>query len=149
MRSSLTQHRDIDALCTFETGANLIASQAPTRYAIRQVLDQELQRTLALRQSHARQARFTAGGSINDVARAGFDNKENLQSIVKAAATGTAVKKDFFGRVIEVKPLSELDRNAAERRVRREERKVWVTFHEGLNNAVRKPISLQEFLGGL
>lgn len=78
-----------------------------------------------------------------------FDNKENLKSIIQSAKTGMAVKKDFFGRVIEAKPLSELDRNVAEKRARREERKVWVTFHEGLNNAVRKPISLQEFLGGL
>lgn len=78
-----------------------------------------------------------------------FDNKENLESIVASAKTGTAIKKDFFGRVVEARPLSELDRNAAEKKARREERKVWVTFHEGLNNAVRKPISLQEFMTGL
>lgn len=58
------------------------------------------------------------------------------------------VKRDFFGRVIEAKPLAELDGNS-EKRVRKEERKVWVTYHEGLNNAVRKPISLMEFMRGL
>jgi chromosome transmission fidelity protein 18 len=74
-----------------------------------------------------------------------LDNKENMVEEAKAA---TLIKKDFFGRVIEAKPLAELDRNS-EKRARREERKVWVTFHEGLNNAVRKPISLGEFLRGL
>lgn len=55
------------------------------------------------------------------------------------------VMRDFFGRIIESKPLAELDGNC-DRRRRHEERKVWVTYHEGLNNAVRKPISLKEFL---
>lgn len=59
------------------------------------------------------------------------------------------MKRDFFGRVIEARPLSELDSNSAERRAKREEHKVWVTYHEGLNNAVRKPMSLEEFLKGL
>jgi chromosome transmission fidelity protein 18 len=27
-----------------------------------------------------------------------------------------------------------------------EERRVWVSFHEGYSNAVRKPITLKEFL---
>ena len=65
-----------------------------------------------------------------------------------------AVKRDFFGRIVEVKPLGELDANAvAETRERATKDvaggKVWVTYHEGLNNAVRKPLSLQEFLGNL
>ncbi len=85
------------------------------------------------------------------------DNKENLRADGDATKNGVShqqaaaalVKRDFFGRVVEVKPLAELDGNSAERRARREERKVWVTFHEGLNNAVRKPISLQEFMRAL
>lgn len=118
------------------------------------MLDQELQRTIALRNNQARNARFTAGG---DAAAAGLlpqaivleDNKENIDSIIESAKTATMIKKDFFGRVIEAKPLAELDGNSREKKAKREERKVWVTFHEGLNNAVRKPMSMRDFLRGL
>jgi chromosome transmission fidelity protein 18 len=78
-----------------------------------------------------------------------MDNKENLTAIIESAKSETVVKKDFFGRVIEAKPLAELDGNSREKKAKREERKVWVTYNEGLNNAVRKPMSLQEFLRGL
>jgi chromosome transmission fidelity protein 18 len=74
------------------------------------------------------------------------DDKEN--QAVLADKPDKLIKRDFFGRIIEAKALAELDRNA-ETRVRTEERKVWVTYHEGLNNAVRKPISLKDFLSGL
>ncbi|KAK5998232.1 Chromosome transmission fidelity protein 18 [Cladobotryum mycophilum] len=57
---------DIDALSTFETGSSLLSSQAPTRYAVRQVLDQELTRTIALRESAARQARFKSGHKVGE-----------------------------------------------------------------------------------
>ena len=145
-------HSDLDALSTFETGASLlVASQTPTRYAVRQVLDQELQRTMALRETAARQARFRAGNPSDPLALplTLMDNKENLKKIVEEAKDSTLIKRDFFGRIVEAKPLSELDRNSAEKRARREVRKVWVTFHEGLNNAVRKPISLREFMRAL
>lgn len=137
-------------MSAFETGINLISAQAPTRFAVRQVLDQELQRTLALRSTKARQARFTAGGGDDTDALpapslSALVDKENMAVDPKEA---TLIKRDFFGRVIEAKPLAELDVNS-EKRARREERKVWVTFHEGLNNAVRKPISLGDFLRGL
>jgi chromosome transmission fidelity protein 18 len=76
------------------------------------------------------------------------DNKENIKRIVENAKSATLIKKDFFGRVVEAKPLAELDANSREK-ARREERKVWVTFHEGLNNAVRKPMSMRDFMRGL
>lgn len=161
--------RDIDALATYETaGALVLAMQAPTRYAVRQVLDQELQRTIAQRENAARQARLRMGGDFpaghqHDF---GFDDKENLGSGAGKEKMGPAtsmanVKRDFFGRVIVESnaggPLGEVDGNATAGGGRRrrntgegqnEKGKVWVTFHEGLNNAVRKPISLEEFLRG-
>lgn len=151
----LTENSDLDALATYETAASLfLPSSAPIRYAVRQVLDQELQRTIAQREAQARQARFTAGATTSTAAAAlpmptihSLSNQENSYD-GKPAVT---VKRDFFGRVVEVRPLAELDVNAvAESRARKEgKKKVWVTYHEGLNNAVRKPITLQEFLGGL
>ncbi|KAK4148745.1 hypothetical protein C8A00DRAFT_38675 [Chaetomidium leptoderma] len=161
---------DLDTLATFETAsAYILASQAPTRYAVRQVLDQELHKTLAQKESAARQARLRAGGGpavvhVGDD-HAVFDDKENLnlnltlngkKSLVEDGKKVAAVKKDFFGRVIVERPLAETDGNAAaaggkggrRRREVVEAAKVWVTYHEGLNNAVRKPISLVEFMRG-
>ena len=66
-------HSDLDVLATFETaGAHILAAQAPTRFAVRQVLDQELYKTKVNRENAARQARFRAGGSDEDFH---FDDK--------------------------------------------------------------------------
>ena len=142
----LTNHRDLDALSTYETAANLLSSQAPTRYAVRQVIDQELQKTLLTLQAQARQARFLAGGDPTSSAPLPVIE---TKKILEDASSATAVKKDFFGRVIEARPLAELVGNDVENKIKREETKVWVTYHEGLNNAVRKPMSLQEFMRGM
>ncbi|KAK4125879.1 hypothetical protein N657DRAFT_662268 [Parathielavia appendiculata] len=155
---------DLDALATFETAsAYILASQAPTRYAVRQVLDQELQKTLAQKQTASRLARLRSGsGAPATTTRPDThhllldDDKEN-NGIAARAAVGEdkpRVKRDFFGRVIVERPLPEADGNAAGVKKRRNKEesgqgaKVWVTYHEGLNNAVRKPISLEEFMRG-
>lgn len=149
------QYRDLDALASYETASSiLLASQAPTRYAVRQVLDQELRRAIAERDAVSRQARMRGLVAPEQAERAQpaalvHCDKENGAGGISGTKITAAVKRDFFGRIVVVKPLSEVDANAAERKARREEKKVWVTYHEGLNNAVRKPISLQEFLGGL
>ncbi|CAH0021888.1 unnamed protein product [Clonostachys rhizophaga] len=141
---------DLDALSTFETAASLLSSQAPVRFAVRQALDQELQRTIALREAQARQARFKSGGGANDLLQAPvLDNKENLEPAAAQAKDATVVKRDFFGRIILAQPLAELAGNSEEKRAKREEQNVWITYHEGLNNAVRKPMSLHEFMRGL
>ncbi|TQS31316.1 hypothetical protein Golomagni_08407, partial [Golovinomyces magnicellulatus] len=142
---------DIDSLAMYETGVALLSSQAPTRYAVRQVLDQELRKSVAMREAEARQARFKAGGHEGDESTPAKDfkallaerEKENADLVKKAESL---IKRDFFGRVIVAKPLAEIDNNNGVRKVEREHRKVWVTYHEGLNNAVRKPITLQEFM---
>lgn len=152
----LTAYRDLDALAIFETASNVVlASQAPTRFAVRQVLDQELQKTIALRENALRQARFRAGNPFGQEETMAHEEKENKPpgpDMEKPLVP--SVKRDFFGRVIETTPLQERDANSGTERKRKstgesKERKIWVTFHEGLNNAVRKPISLQEFLRGL
>jgi chromosome transmission fidelity protein 18 len=118
------------------------------------VLDQELQKTLAQKDAAARLARLRFGGSTTAHADAHImdDDKENNVVGGKAVVDDKpSVKRDFFGRVIVERPLAETDGNGKKRR-RKEESgqgaKVWVTYHEGLNNAVRKPISLEEFMRG-
>ena len=106
-----------------------------------------------MRETQARQARFKAGAGGDSASTPAQDfkallaerEKENA-AVAAALKAETLIKRDFFGRVIEARPLAEIDGNNGERKAQREQRKVWVTYHEGLNNAVRKPITLQEFL---
>lgn len=148
---------DLDLLSTFETSAAVLhGTQAPTRYAVRQVLDQERQKAAILRENAARQARYKAGNphTTEDYV---FDDKENVTAVKGANLPIIPVKKDFFGRVIKtaIRPLMESDGNGGERMIAgsqplgKAETKVWVTYHEGMNNAVRKPLTLDELLRGL
>ncbi|KAK4182356.1 putative chromosome transmission fidelity protein 18 [Podospora australis] len=146
---------DLDALSTFETAGTLLSAQAPTRYAVCQVLDQELKKAIAGREMAARQARLRQGGEYHvPVQQLSLeDDKENKNTAPEGEVK--AVKKDFFGRIIEERPLGERSANGGHRRKgsrrggeEKEWDKVWVTYHEGINNAVRKPISLEEFMRG-
>ncbi|KAH6855838.1 hypothetical protein B0I37DRAFT_442616 [Chaetomium sp. MPI-CAGE-AT-0009] len=174
---------DLDALATFETAsAYILASQAPTRYAVRQVLDQELYKTLAQRDSEARQARLRAGNSDPTNPHPhdqplppsynafGAANQANHPALTlqqqQQNNKHTSVKRDFFGRVIAERPApplssgAEADGDGAGRKRKGAAGEaggtggagtagmVWVTYHEGMNNAVRKPVSLEEFLRG-
>lgn len=122
-----------------------------------------------MRENAARQARMNNGqtnSTYKPHATTTLDamvldaNKESMAML----ADQKEVKRDFFGRVIaeRKKPLDE-NANAATgggdgRESKRKGRgdvagdekdiKVWVTYHEGINNAVRKPISLEEFMRG-
>lgn len=68
-------------------------------------------------------------------------------------------KRDFFGRIIihEARPDRDDGDETADYRAKKrnrvpgeeEENKVWVSFHEGFSNAVRKPITLDELMRGL
>ncbi|CAN8103184.1 unnamed protein product [Discula destructiva] len=147
---------DLDILSTYETaGAHVLATQIPVRYAVRQVLDQELQKTIALRDTAAARARFTAGGgtiehAALDQLQHPHNDKENAgQKKSAAAAPVTLVKRDFFGRVIVEVPLYDIDGNRQAKPAEPVANQVWVTYHEGLNNAVKKPLTLEEFLRGL
>lgn len=144
---------DLDLLSTYETaGAHVLATQIPVRYAVRQVLDQELQKAIALRATAAARARFSAGGPIDDIPVVKphlHDDKENAGQKNKASTpAATLVKRDFFGRVVVEVPLYDTDGNKQAKDDEPVANQVWVTFHEGLNNAVKKPLTLEEFLRG-
>lgn len=114
---------------------------APVRYAVRQVLDQEYRKATTRKQPDAMSAsRLGAKGPRNS------DETAAAKAIREAA-----VKRDFFGRLVEqpAPPLN--DPNSADGWVDESKagRKVWVTFHEGFSNAVRKPISMGELMAGL
>jgi chromosome transmission fidelity protein 18 len=145
----------LDTLVLFETAAISPSAPAPTRYAVRQVLDQEYQKNIIVRENAARQARYKAGNPHDDVDFAFSTNKEH--KLHHAEETVLGVKRDFFGRVVreEILPLQEIDGNAqADGSIKKgnqdkKDNKVWVSFHEGYSNAVRKPITIAELLRGL
>ena len=133
---------------------------APTRYSVRQVLDQEYQKDVIRQQADARQARYRAGNPLGD--SADLCGTLKIDPIVdteirKSKVQG--VKRDFFGRIIinEARPNRKDGDNAGDDSAKRgkpvagevEENKVWVSFHEGFSNAVRKPITLDELMRGL
>lgn len=144
----------MDTLVTFETGLSSTGAPAPVRYAVRQVLDQEYQKNIVVRENAARQARYKAGNPEDGV-EFSISNKENKGHHAQERVLGP--KKDFFGRVVreEVMPLGEIDGNAqadgkaGQKKDGKDDNKVWVSFHEGFSNAVRKPITIEELLRGL
>lgn len=101
----------------------------------------------------ARQARFRAGASLETETDQRPDNKVQLDSVTGSTTNPMALKRDFFGRIIEgarhpSKGEARTSSHIEERDVRCEDRRVWVSFHEGFSNAVRKPITLEELMKG-
>lgn len=163
-----SSHSPIDTLATFETSTSLqSAAHAPVRYAVRQVLDQEYQKNIVVRANSARQKRFTAGNLDGETVEFDLAARTQLPRARKGLdiddqSGKSGVKRDFFGRVVS----EEVDRREGEgegkgegedgdgekrkkRKVVAEENKVWVSFHEGYSNAVRKPVTLAELMSGL
>ncbi|KAH8705922.1 hypothetical protein BGW36DRAFT_311722 [Talaromyces proteolyticus] len=123
----------------------------PVRYAVRQVLDQEYRKETMRKQSEYSQAKYggssSKGGDPNE-----DDDKEN--GATKAKRDNPGAKRDFFGRIINesLSTTSDKDNHTHKRKSsgqKQGQHKVWVTFHEGFSNAVRKPISLSELLAEL
>ena len=151
----LTVSRPLDTLVTFETASIPGSAPAPVRYAVRQVLDQEYQKNVIVRENAARQARYKVRNPNDDIDYSFSKSKENQGHHAQERVIGA--KKDFFGRVIEEVPqLREIDGNVSvgkgvprEGQKGKSDNKVWVSFHEGFSNAVRKSITVEELLRGL
>ena len=136
----------------FQLRKDAASQNAPVRYAVRQVLEQELRKEKVLRNTSARHARST---SLNKYAMLDLehDDKENADvqnPEDKSLKVAAGVKRDFFGRVInEVRPASvdgkKRPQTPADAEQGNKER-IWVSFHEGYSNAVRKPITLKELI---
>lgn len=145
----------MDTLIDFPTaGPGASFSSAPVRYAVRQVLDQEYQKVAKLAANGARQARFKSGNALGDDSSYTFKpgNEDKRVKALNYDENPLKIKKDFFGRVLSDKsdPFQEMDGNGQKIPSAEDiESKVWVTFHEGFSNAVRKPITLEELLRGL
>lgn len=143
----------IDDLAIFAT-LDLKAAGLPppdrTRFAVRQALDQEFARETK-RSAEAARANRGAGAIA-----ASSDTVAGAPLLLEQSKT--KLKRDFFGRVVAEKKHDEQDLQSQEEGATKykkakmeqaENTRVWVTFHEGYSNAVRKPISLKELLGSV
>ncbi|KAJ5176552.1 Chromosome transmission fidelity protein 18 [Penicillium canariense] len=134
----------IDSLVTFSkiTGSSSASGTAPVRYAVRQVLDQEYRKLTMRKQSDAMSA--ASGKSL-------LGKSAHVQGDAAQNAVRDGAKRDFFGRVIQepVRETNDTEDSNPSDESSKAGRKVWVTFHEGFSNAVRKPISLGELMAGL
>ncbi|KAL8736067.1 MAG: hypothetical protein Q9181_002581 [Wetmoreana brouardii] len=144
----------VDAFTFFETATCGGPSSSTTRYAIRQALDQESQKFL-VGQKMA-QARLD-GGSVLPQGAHPFKNGRQSNISGKECEQAAAPKRDFFGRIVKEEAddpgnIEGPRRNeSSSGRASREKcgGKIFVSFHEGYSNAVRKPISLDELMRGL
>ena len=157
--------RPIDELGTFTSAAKNITlngSAPPARYAVRQVLQQEATKLRTLQAAENRAAR---SGLFAGVPTSNGEDQENHHATpflpnapsktTKDTQPTRAVKRDFFGRVIvnseRVHDAGGEGRPGSGHGGKKggDKGRIWVSYHEGFSNAVRKPIGLRELMEGL
>ncbi|KAL9584952.1 MAG: hypothetical protein Q9212_001805 [Teloschistes hypoglaucus] len=144
----------VDGLTWFETAACGAPTRSTTRYAVRQALDQEHQRSLLGQKASVAQAKL--GGSIDPKAYPWRTDGQSNQSR-KEGGQVAAPKRDFFGRIVNERAADSEGLEASHRHDGANDQasgaksrgKVFVSFHEGYSNAVRKPVSLDDLMRGL
>lgn len=148
LSTTLTQNRPLDSLTSFYLGKVSGQAPAPVRYAVRQVLDQELRKERVLMSHAASRARSTLLDSHIDTLDADKENADAAIARKEVARLEKAnTKRDFFGRIInDARPTSAGVKRPGTACSGKDEKRVWVSFHEGYSNAVRKPITLKELM---
>ncbi|ORY11050.1 hypothetical protein BCR34DRAFT_565886 [Clohesyomyces aquaticus] len=134
----------LDQLGTFETFGG--KKDEKVRYAVRSVLESEWKKESLKMDADARRRR---GGQADEESGHVKCEKEELDPEKEKEKD---MKRDFFGRVIKVAPLKEGEKaqlTKKEVEKRNHDARIWVSFHEGFSNAVRKPITLDELMRGL
>ncbi|RAR14120.1 chromosome transmission fidelity protein 18 [Stemphylium lycopersici] len=137
----------LDVLATFETLGGKKDEKA--RYAVRSVLEQEWRKESALR-DHANRKRRGGQDENDDEPEAGKKDEMSTEEKI-AEMNKKTVKRDFFGRVIEETDASrkEAKRKQDSGEMQGDVGRIWVSFHEGFSNAVRKPVTIDDIMRGL
>jgi chromosome transmission fidelity protein 18 len=137
----------LDVLATFETLDS--KKDEKVRYAVRSVLEQEWRKESALREHANRKRR--GGQDEHEVEPEPGKKVEKSTEEKVAEANKKAVKRDFFGRVIQEteKSRKEDKRKQDSGEMQGDVGRIWVSFHEGFSNAVRKPVTLDDIMRGL
>ncbi|KAI4254641.1 MAG: hypothetical protein L6R42_007115 [Xanthoria sp. 1 TBL-2021] len=148
----------VDALTSFETAAYGGPASSTTRYAIRQALDQEYQKSVAGQRASMGQTRSGAGSNVPSNKLASIPKSDVPNSIHgKESGRINAPKRDFFGRVVKDDEYGLEKANGRRQSTNANDRahgqrragQIFVSFHEGYSNAVRKPVTLDDLMRGL
>lgn len=152
----------LDELGTFATGGKAFVDSAgggKARFAVRQVLEQEFVKAEKQRAEAARLARFSGSSTTALPAAHPLHAAAVADNVAGPAKSMKKLERDFFGRIITQPLPGSVEAIAQENRRKKlkakggdgegEEGRVWVTFHEGFSNAVRKPIGLGEVMRAL
>lgn len=131
----------LDTLACFETLAG--KKDDKVRYAVRSVLETEWKKESVRMDAEARKRR---GGQVDGE---DLPETEELDEEKVAEENRKAVKRDFFGRIIKDVPLAQGAKPPKRVVKNNDEGRIWVSFHEGFSNAVRKPITIDELMRGL
>lgn len=141
----------LDTLCTFETGGKGFGDAgAKTRYAVRQVITQEWRKEEARINEENRMARFgLTNASYVDPAAGQLLKRKATKGDVDLE--GKRIVRDFFGRAVVVGVETDAQKNNKKRQGTSRKRSLgaFVKFQDGYSNAVRKPITLAEFMKDL
>jgi len=124
---------------------------SPIDHSVRQILDQEYRKESVQKQSESSQFKFTKPESRSSEKAINTEGSESIAG-KRYTRDNPGVKRDFFGRIINEAtpgPAKKFGDSQRKSSSRKSERSVWVTFHEGFSNAVRKPISMSELLTDL
>lgn len=138
----------LDELAAFETLGR--RADDKVRFGVRQVLDTEWRRETRRLEEETRKRR----GGMLEIKNNEYGDKEGQGNEVEVEKKTPAVKRDFFGRMIVQQgtaPVSGEENTVEEKpKVKQvgQEKRVWVSFHEGFSNAVRKPLTLAELMKG-
>ncbi|EKG14117.1 ATPase AAA+ type core [Macrophomina phaseolina MS6] len=138
----------LDTLARFETMDSGIQDDK-VRYAVRQIMDVEFKKESLRLEAEARKRR----GGVVEMEEGAAAEEVDLRGLAAAAEKKVVIKKDFFGRTVaQTVPMTPVEKEKSRRERESDEHKedeVWVSYHEGFSNAVRKPITLSDFMGGL
>lgn len=148
------------------TSDDVVTTATKVRYAVRQVLEQEYKREVKAREQDARVRRGKGQGTalgFEDVDDAVLEtsticrSKEGNVTMNSIEQHQKRPKRDFFGRLLapltaEQVAKADIDRsnnkwNADSRNDDKD--RVYIVYHEGYSNAVKKPITLKELMDGL
>lgn len=134
----------LDSLAAFETLSG--KRDDKVRYAVRSVLEMEWKKESALMDADARKRR---GGQVDG--EGVQEAKEEVTAVSIEVVNQNAVRRDFFGRVMKETHNTAKAAKQSAKHVRTEgdDARIWVSFHEGFSNAVRKPVTLDEIMRGL
>jgi chromosome transmission fidelity protein 18 len=147
----------VDLLCTFDTGGKALATAVgdntnkTTRYAVRQVLEQEWRKEESRLAEETRAARM--GGKAPAALKRSTTNAEHEIDDQNAFTATKKVARDFFGRpIVQAAPPaagSEAEEKKRKAKTDHQGPTVRIAYNEGYSNAVRKPLTMAEFLKDL